>query len=70
MRVAMTRAGYDSTQAFRYRVYPRPRDLVSELRGRTNILMTPPLDLVKEKIARWNNRLAVFALWPERIRID
>jgi protease-4 len=70
MRVAMTQAGYDSTQAFRYRVYPRPRDLVSELRGRTNILMTPPLDLVKEKIARWNNRLAVFAMWPERIRID
>ena len=66
---AVFKAGLDQEKGYKWKVYPKPKDFLTELQAKTNIMARSPIDHLKAGLEMWLGQPQMMALFPYHIEM-
>jgi protease-4 len=70
MKAALQKAGLDPAKPYRWKLYPRPKDFLTELQQKAMVYIQSPWERIFDRLAFWVDKPFVFSLYPYNITIE
>ena len=70
MRAAVEKAGLNPDDDYKWKVFPKAKDFLTELQERSVVFYKSPLEIMLDNLYSWTNRPGLFAWYPYYINIQ